>query len=165
MKKIENEIVNLGMELKTCLESESLKEEARDIETLLEERDIWDRMAIRMDKRIQVLLTSKKLGKKTRKIAANLRKALTPYISNIKEYPVYESITSLIDELRRIGLHEWEERLDKAMKSGSTGGEICMAIRHHLKELEDLSLPLSSKSKKLIERIYHQIADAFEEKE
>ncbi|HEV2327618.1 MAG TPA: hypothetical protein VGY56_02390 [Verrucomicrobiae bacterium] len=47
----------------------------------------------------------------------------------------YTKIREFAESLSAIGLSEWTLRLTNAIKAGSTGGEILMALRWNLQEL------------------------------
>jgi hypothetical protein len=157
MKTVEKEVLSLGFELVKSLEAEGFDEEAKHIEDLLEDRYIWDRMAILLYKQADFLLTSKKLKKQTRKIAFELKQILSPYVVSIDKYPLYKSVVKLISKLREVGLSEWAKRLDDSMKSGSTGSEIYAEIRWNLLQIESASLPITPEIAKMIKEVCNEI--------
>lgn len=47
----------------------------------------------------------------------------------------YQEVQNLSERLRRHGHINFADSLDDAVASGSTGGEICMALRYHFREI------------------------------
>jgi len=51
-------------------------------------------------------------------------------------YEIYERVDDLIIRLRAEGVDTWADKLNDAMRYGSTGGEIVDALGFHLRELK-----------------------------
>jgi hypothetical protein len=69
---------------------------------------------------------------------------------------VVEATRNCASELAKLGLTDWSEKLEEAIGSGSTGGEIVMAIRWNLRELRN-SAELPENVNRQIEEILYAI--------
>lgn len=59
--------------------------------------------------------------------------------------------------LHKLGLADWSSKLLNALDSASTGGELVMAVRWHLQQLESLDKELPDDVLQLSRRIVQEI--------
>lgn len=75
----------------------------------------------------------------------------------------FAEATRLADDLERDGLVAQARALRDAIEGGSTGSEILMALRFHLRDLESMNLALDFKTRRCIRDLATAIDDALDQ--
>ena len=70
---------------------------------------------------------------------------------------IYQEVRALIRELETVGFSVWAQKLQEAMESGSTSGEILMAVRSVLRELRKANVHLVDHLEKAVDLLIRDI--------
>lgn len=70
---------------------------------------------------------------------------------------IIDDARSCAEQLKTAGLSDWEKKIVNAIESGSTGGEIVMALKWNLQELLKLQTNLPAPTRELAQKIVYEI--------
>ena len=109
---------------------------------LLEDRAIWDQMALRVSRFLRQEVSGG-LGNYDRQILARVLAACDEWLGSELDDLVYEPARRLAQLIRLAGRHDVASRLDHDLKAASTGGEAVMSLNRNLNLALDASPPLN----------------------
>lgn len=75
----------------------------------------------------------------------------------MSNYDIVKEAQHCAQQLQEAGIPEWSRRILDAIEAGATGGEIVMALRWNLQELEKSSVALPAQIKQSVRQIIQEI--------